>query len=464
MSKKTRNILFIVLGALLLLSLTAGYVLAKYTIEWDSRFGLHIYPKQESYTLTTGTALATALSDDTLHVVFGEKSEYTAEIDGLDRVHVGKESSDQIYLYYAESTKTAYILANKTINFEESSGSMFLNMSSLLSITFDNINTENVIGMERMFEGCAGLTELNLCSFSTTCVTDMTSMFSGCVLLETIYDDGQFVTDSVTASENMFLNTYLLVGGMGTRVYPVGETTTVMPLDKTHAWIDGKDDTIGYFTDKNDHIYFRSNLLQTPEMGADYTVNSYSTWLSVANALDSETYSVDPIEYVLTYEIFVDGAWKKIDALTRSETLDGDTYSVRNHTVSPIIDEGVTYDTVRVTAQRVGGVIPLVAIFRFDYVAAEVSYSYESGVIHMTVSTNDVSDSFTFSWVSGIQPDISDPNLILQTAVNGESSHALTAHTVYDFCFFITDPALLTTVSADPETQMPLAVSVEIAE
>ena len=54
----------------------------------------------------------------------------------------------------------------------------FLNLTTIEGI--ENLNTEEVTNMSCMFNGCSGLTSLDLSSFNTAKVVDMSCMFSGC--------------------------------------------------------------------------------------------------------------------------------------------------------------------------------------------------------------------------------------------------------------------------------------------
>lgn len=441
--------------------LTTGYVLAKYTITWEKGFGLHIYPKKDAYVLTTGSSLNAVLPSDVQRIVFGKTSDYSVEIKDVTAVHVGNEDADLVYLYYVDATETAYILAKKEIVFHADSAEMFKGLSSVQSITFDHLTTENVTTMRSMFYGCTALPLLDITVFDTSSVTDTGSMFEGCETLETVFAGVSFDTSSVTSSENMFLSAYLLVGGNGTRVYPVGETETEQPLDKTYAWPDGVEGKKGYFTDKSQTLFFRSNLLRPIGEGQTYAVNGTSAWFTVANGLDSSTVSKDTVSYTVSYYIDRDGAWEL--AQTETGTLSGGVFQKKTHTVALITVEGETFDHVRVVATAVGADRALEAEFDFDASPIEVSYALEENVVRMTVFTKDQSGSFTFGWKNGVLPDASDPNGILQAADPSVYTldATLNAYTVYEFCFMISDASLFDQVKADPETQMPLTVWVE---
>ena len=102
-------------------------------------------------------------------------------------------------------------------------------------------NTAKVKRMEWMFEGCNGLTTLDLTNFNTANVTDMSYMFDGCNYLTTIYVGDGWSNESVTNSEKMFMYCISLVGGQGT-------TFDYDHVDGSYAHIDGGPSNPGYFT------------------------------------------------------------------------------------------------------------------------------------------------------------------------------------------------------------------------
>jgi len=66
--------------------------------------------------------------------------------------------------------------------------SWFDGMDELRTIKgLENINTEDVTDMGRMFSDCIHITSLDLSSFDTRKVTNMEFMFGGCINLENIY-------------------------------------------------------------------------------------------------------------------------------------------------------------------------------------------------------------------------------------------------------------------------------------
>ncbi len=102
-----------------------------------------------------------------------------------------------------------------------------------------NFDTSNVTDMGGMFSYSQAIT-LDLSSFNTKNVTDMNSMFERSKI-KTIYVSDKFITNSVSADNDMFVYSRDLVGGNGT-------TYDESHIDKTYARIDGGTSSPGYFT------------------------------------------------------------------------------------------------------------------------------------------------------------------------------------------------------------------------
>ena len=113
--------------------------------------------------------------------------------------------------------------------------------SQATALDVSKFNTSKVTNMYAMFYK-SQITTLDVSSFDTSNVTDMSFMFNNSIKLKTIYASNKFKTDLVTSSSNMFYNSTLLVGGLGT-------TYNSSYVDKTYARIDGGTSRPGYFTD-----------------------------------------------------------------------------------------------------------------------------------------------------------------------------------------------------------------------
>lgn len=79
----------------------------------------------------------------------------------------------------------------------------FSESGSLILADLSNVNTENVIDMFRMFQGCYSLTSLDLSSLDTRNVTNMGRMFGVCSALTNL-DLSGFDTRNVTNMSEMF--------------------------------------------------------------------------------------------------------------------------------------------------------------------------------------------------------------------------------------------------------------------
>ena len=83
--------------------------------------------------------------------------------------------------------------------------SMFDGCSGLTSLDVSNFNTQNVTDMHAMFQYCSGLLSLDLSHFNTQNVTDMSGMFRGCYDLPSL-DLSNFNTQNVTNMGSMFVD------------------------------------------------------------------------------------------------------------------------------------------------------------------------------------------------------------------------------------------------------------------
>ena len=130
---------------------------------------------------------------------------------------------------------------------------MFGSCSSLTTLDVSNFKTENVTRMDYIFDGCSSLTTLDVSNFNTEKVTNMSSMFTFCSNLQTIYVGDNWTTKNVTESEIMFADCTFLIGGKGTAY---NENF----IDATYARIDGGAVAPGYFTLKINNPYTKPEI------------------------------------------------------------------------------------------------------------------------------------------------------------------------------------------------------------
>ncbi len=81
---------------------------------------------------------------------------------------------------------------------------MFNCCYALTSLDVSNFNTEKVTNMSNMFGSCKKLSSLDLSNFNTERVEEMSHMFSVCSTLQTIFASDKFVTNQVFDGDGMF--------------------------------------------------------------------------------------------------------------------------------------------------------------------------------------------------------------------------------------------------------------------
>ncbi len=404
-----------------------------------------------AYVLETGENVNAQLKSNAQgvrRIVFDLFSNYEDKFDHEDGINIHTLTSPvgSIKLFYDATARIAYIL----VKGKDSADRITANPDS-----------------SGMFEGISSLESVHFYSFDTSNCTSTAAMYKNCTSLDTVYVREDPVYSAVTDSKDMFLGCYELVGGFDTRVYPQGTTETAMPLDKTNAKIDGGISAPGYYTYSNSFRmpYFDSNMLKEGDTPPTYTVIGSSTFLTVANALDSSVYSKDDLTYALQYFVEVEGEWSAVS--TESFVIFGGAYRTMEHTVAPIVKDGVTYSKIKVTATATSGGAAntaLSAIFEFDYAPHSETLSYADGVITLRVNTKSDSGNFKFTWESGVITDASDPNLIFTSIDPALGTHtaALNAYTTYEFLFFVTDATLLEQLAANeitPDTLIKVSLN-----
>ncbi len=112
-------------------------------------------------------------------------------------------ASTAFWFYNCSNLTTITGIENLKTDYLTNMRRMFSGCTSLTSLNLSSFETDNVTNMEWMFNSCSSLTSLDLSSFKTDMVTDMSYMFSGCSSLTSL-DLSSFKTDKVTNMHNMF--------------------------------------------------------------------------------------------------------------------------------------------------------------------------------------------------------------------------------------------------------------------
>ena len=122
--------------------------------------------------------------------------------DGALALNTGDNAPD----WYANRNNCTKVVFDESFkNVRPTSCSKWFNSFSKLTTIqgIENLNTEEVTDMSVMFNGCWGLTSLDLSKFNTAKVTNMTNMFNGCKKLTSL-DLSSFNTAKVTNMSFMF--------------------------------------------------------------------------------------------------------------------------------------------------------------------------------------------------------------------------------------------------------------------
>ena len=147
-------------------------------------------------------------------------------VEGIERVVFDESfancttiTSTSYWFHGFKDLKTIIDLNNLKTDNVTDMAKMFSGCSSLTSLDVSGFNTENVTNTTQMFYSCSGLTSLDVSGFDTSKVTGMSNMFSGCSSLTSL-DVSGFNTENVTSMYNMFYDcsalTSLDVSGFNT--------------------------------------------------------------------------------------------------------------------------------------------------------------------------------------------------------------------------------------------------------
>ena len=131
-----------------------------------------------------------------------ERCSNISSILGIDNLKTDKVTNMARMFEYCSSLTSLDLSGFNTTNVSNLC-CMFQGCSGLTNLDVTNFNTENVTDMSGMFGSCSGLTNLNVSGFKTDNVTDMSCMFSHCSSLKSL-DLSGFNTESVTGMQAMF--------------------------------------------------------------------------------------------------------------------------------------------------------------------------------------------------------------------------------------------------------------------
>ena len=205
-------------------------------------------------------------SEGTTYLSTGyELFDFWENVEEIDFTNVDTSMvTDMSYMFnYCSSLTKLDLKAFNTSKVTNMSHMFNLYYSEITTLDVSGFDTSNVTNMDYMFYGCINVTSLNLSNFVTTKVTDMSSMFFGCQSLISL-DLSNFDISSLSNTSNMFEDCSNLV-----TIYAIGDWQSeqisnsldmfygcmslvgAVAYDKTKIDISMANTSTGYFTDKN---------------------------------------------------------------------------------------------------------------------------------------------------------------------------------------------------------------------
>ena len=160
---------------------------------------------------------------------------YLETIEGIENLNTEEVTDMSRMFEYCKSLKALDFSKFNTAKVTDMDR-MFNRCSALTSLDVSKFNTANVTCMLYMFTGCKALTSLDISNFNTSNVTDMSGMFYCCFALTTIYCNYDWTKGVVKQSEDMFYDCTKLKGAV--------------PFDATKTDVTMANPTTGYFTRK----------------------------------------------------------------------------------------------------------------------------------------------------------------------------------------------------------------------
>ena len=210
---------------------------------------------------------------------------------------------------------------------------MFSTCDGLTSLDVTHFNTANVTSMSSMFALCKGLTSLDVTNFNTANVTNMDYMFSSCQALTTIYVSEEFVITNITDKNNyMFYGCTKLKGAID--------------FDKTNSSFANY--KTGYFTklvgkNGDEKIGATGETLATDNLvlddGKDFV--AYEPFAAKAASYSRTVEGTTWATLCLPFEVSLDGqnfrAFKLLSADEGTETVELEEIETRIEAGTPVI-------------------------------------------------------------------------------------------------------------------------------
>ncbi len=125
-------------------------------------------------------------------------------IEGIENLHTDEVTTMYRMFYGCHALAELDVSGFNTANVKDMSY-MFNGCSALTGLDVSGFNTANVKDMSYMFKGCKALTELDVSAFDAASVKDISHMFYGCSALETLLMS-EFKAEKLKSMGSLFKN------------------------------------------------------------------------------------------------------------------------------------------------------------------------------------------------------------------------------------------------------------------
>ena len=166
---------------------------------------------------------------------------------------------------------------------------MFDGCKQLSELNLYGIRTKNVTDMQNMFAYCSSLKVIDLASFNTSATKYMYGMFEGCSELTTIMVSSDFVTTSVTQSDEMFTGCDKLVGAVA---YDSEKTDAAM-ANSTTGYLSMPVRAYAYYDRSNEIEFYYDDDYESGDYFVPTNENQAPSWLELQDKIRDVSFDIN---------------------------------------------------------------------------------------------------------------------------------------------------------------------------
>lgn len=201
-------------------------------------------------------------------------SNIMASFDGASgELELAGTGTDASVLYIEEIDNVFNAIGRNNIksivckDFSFGANAPMFNVKNCTSITFENVNTTNLLNMDRMFKDCSSLTELDLSSFDVSNVQLMPCVFQNCAALTKITGLENWDTKNNTSLFFVFSGCSSLTDLSAVENWDTNKVTTMDSTFANCVSLATVGDLSSWDTSNVDnmaHLFAKCKLLETP--------------------------------------------------------------------------------------------------------------------------------------------------------------------------------------------------------